>query len=99
MSRMIYYAIYDIVDDSTRQSTIQILKDAGFTRIQKSVFCGIMNNQQKTDLLEKIKAVINEEEDSFYLIASCSQCFGKVITLGRDFDAEYVTGNRPSMVF
>ena len=31
-----YYAVYDITDDSTRSDIVQILKDIGFVRIQKS---------------------------------------------------------------
>ena len=94
-----FYAIYDIVDNNTRESIIQILKDAGFTRIQKSVFCGGLNNQQKKDLIEKIKAVISQEADSLYLIMSCKQCFGNIITFGKNFDMEYAAGTRSSMVF
>ncbi len=94
-----YYATYDITDNNTRESTIQVLKDAGLIRIQKSVFCGNISNQQKKDMIEKIRQAINQETDSFYLIMSCNLCFGKMITVGRDFDAQYAQGKRPSMVF
>ncbi len=94
-----YYATYDITEDSIRKSVIQILKDGGMVRIQKSVFCGNISNQQKKDLIEQIKNTINQEVDSFYLIISCNQCFGKITTIGRNFDSQYVQGKRPSMVF
>ena len=93
-----YYAVYDITENSIRESLIHILKDASFVRVQKSVFCGRLSGQQKKDLIEKIKHVISEEDDSFYLIMCCNQCFGKIITLGKDFDAEYVSDQKPSMV-
>ena len=59
----------------------------------------MLANQQKKDVVEKIKNTINYETDSFYLIMSCDQCFGKVITIGQDFDVKYATDQKPSMVF
>ena len=97
--KSMYYAVYDITDNGIRESTIHILKDAGFIRIQKSVFCGKIGSQQKNDMIEKIKNSINLESDSFYLIMSCSQCFGKIVLLGKDFDVEYAAEKRSSMVF
>ena len=94
-----YYATYDITENVTRESIIQILKDAGLVRIQKSVFCGELSNQQKKDLTENIRKIVEQERDSFYLITSCNQCFGKMITIGKDFDEQYVQGKKPSMVF
>lgn len=95
----IYYAVYDIVANDTRESVIHILKDAGFIRIQKSVFCGKISNQQKKDLIERIQYVIDLDADSFYLIMSCNQCFGKITLLGKNFDIEYASGNKASLVF
>ncbi len=99
MITQMYYAVYDITDNGIRESLVQVLKDAGFTRIQKSVFCGKISNQQKKDILENVKNIINQDADSFYLIMSCSQCFGKIVTIGKKFDKEYVTDSKSSMVF
>lgn len=96
---MMYYSAYDITENNIRDSVIHILKDAGLVRIQKSVFCGNLSNQERKDLTENVKQVIDFETDSFYLIPSCNQCFGKIITIGQNFDAEYVQGKKPSMVF
>lgn len=98
MRQTMYYAMYDITENNTRDQVIQVLKDASLVRIQKSVFCGNLSNQQKKDLIERIKHVISEETDSFYLIMSCNQCFGKIITIGNDFDIDYVSDKKPSMV-
>lgn len=99
MKHVMYYAIYDIVENSIRESIIQVLKDYGFIRIQKSVFCGKLKNQQKKDLVSSANKIIDLQADSFYLLASCSVCFGNIITLGKSFDKQYVSGNRSSMVF
>ena len=93
-----YYAIYDISDDSTRSDIVQILKNVGFVRIQKSVFCGNLTSQQRKDIIESVKITIRNDNDSFYLIVSCKQCFGKIQIVGKDFDKKYVTNEKQSMV-
>lgn len=92
-----YYAVYDVSDDSTRTSVTHTLKNHGFVRIQKSVFCGNISNQQKKDLIETVKFLISKE-DSFYLILSCNRCFGRVLIVGKGFDKEYVAGKKDSIV-
>ena len=92
-----HYAVYDISDDSSRTAITHALKNQGFARIQKSVFCAAISGQQKKDLLEVVKAILSDD-DSFYLILSCNACFGKVDIVGRGFDREYVSGRRGSMV-
>ena len=97
MKKSMYYAVYDITDDSTRSSVIYILKNQGFTRIQKSVFCGSLSGQNKKDLIESIKIIVNEN-DSFYLILTCNRCFGKIKIIGKGFDKEYVSDKKPAVV-
>lgn len=98
MKKNMYYAVYDITENSIRTSIIQVLKNAGFIRIQKSVFCGRLSSQQKKDIIELIKELIKKEEDSFYLLLSCNQCFGKVQIIGKGFDKEYVIDKKPAEV-
>lgn len=93
-----YYVAYDVSDDDIRSGLIQILKDAGFTRIQKSVFCGKISQQQKKDIVEKVKQVITDD-DSFYMFLACQHCFGKVTIIGKGFDKEYVSNEKAAEVF
>lgn len=93
-----YYSIYDITDNSKRESIIHVLKNFGMTRIQKSVFCGMLTKQQKKDLIQQVNSINLLESDSFCLLMSCTQCFGNIIVIGQDFDREYVTDKKPSMV-
>jgi len=88
-----YYAVYDISNDKTRMQTIQILKNAGFTRIQKSVFCGSLSSQQKKNLVENLKQAAGKSE-SIYLILTCKHCFGKITIIGQGFDMEYVSNEK-----
>lgn len=97
MKESMYYAVYDISSDKTRVQVVQSLKDTGFVRIQKSVFCGVMSAQQKKDLIEKLKRIAGEDE-SIYLMLACQQCFGKVTIIGQGFDKEYVAGNKRGLV-
>jgi CRISPR-associated protein Cas2 len=92
-----YYAVYDLTDNNTRTSVIHALKNHGFVRIQKSVFCGNISNQQKKDLIETIKILISTD-DSFYLMLSCNRCFGRVVVVGKGFDKEYVADKKGSAV-
>jgi CRISPR-associated protein Cas2 len=93
-----YYAVYDISDDLVRKNVIRILKNAGFVRIQKSAFCGTLVNQKKKDLLEDIKQIIADERDSFYLILTCEQCFGRISIVGKGFDRQYAAGKKSAEV-
>lgn len=94
-----YYAVYDISNDRTRQRIVQTLKDAGFTRIQNSVFCGNLSSQQRKDFIEKTREVLVFDKDSLYLILTCNVCFGRVLMVGKGFDKEYVSDKRSSVVF
>jgi CRISPR-associated protein Cas2 len=93
-----YYAIYDVSDNAVRSSIIHILKNAGLVRVQKSAFCGTLSGQEKKDLLERIKFVMSDQDDSFYLIQTCNRCFGKISILGKGFDSEYVRGKKAGLV-
>ena len=93
MRENMYYAVYDISDAKTRLQTIQTLKDAGFVRIQKSVFCGRLSSQQKKNLVENLKRVSGAFE-SIYLIITCKHCFGKITIIGQGFDMEYVSDEK-----
>jgi len=88
-----YYAVYDISNDKMRMRTIDALKNAGFTRIQKSVFCGALSSQQKKNLIENLKRIVSKTE-SIYLILTCKHCFGKITIIGKGFDMEYVSDKK-----
>jgi len=97
VKKNMYYAVYDISGNNTRTRAVQALKDVGFIRIQKSVFCGSLSSQQKKDLIENLKRITGENE-SVYLILACQKCFGKVTIIGHGFDKEYVANDLESMV-
>ncbi len=93
MKENMYYAVYDISSDKTRLQIMQTLKNAGFVRIQKSVFCGSLSSQQKKNLVENLKQAARKPE-SIYLILACKHCFGKITIIGQGFDMEYVSNEK-----
>lgn len=93
MKTNLYYAVYDISLDLVRTKVIIALKNAGLSRIQKSLFCGMLNQQQLKDLKEKICPLVIGN-DRLYLIQSCEKCFGKLSTVGKGFDIDYITNRK-----
>lgn len=59
----IYIIAYDISDNKKRTQITKTLSDYG-VRIQKSVFECLLNNEQKNDLLFKLRLVIKKYPDN-----------------------------------
>lgn len=59
----IYIIAYDISDNKKRTNITKTLSDYG-VRIQKSVFECLLNNEQKNDLLFKLRLVIKKYPDN-----------------------------------
>ena len=97
MKNAMYYAVYDISNNRTRERVITVLKNTGFSRIQKSVFCGNIEPQQRKDLVEELKQITGENE-SVYLIQACNSCFGKLKIIGHGFDQDYISGKKVATV-
>lgn len=93
MKNNLYYAVYDISSSAIRTKIVIALKNAGLSRVQKSVFCGMLNNQQSKDLKEKLYPLV-VGDDRLYLIQSCENCFGKLTTIGKGFDTDYVANRK-----
>ena len=77
-----FYAIsYDIRDDRRRSSTGKILEKYG-ARIQRSVFeCALTSNQFR-ELLQKLEAFVDAEQDSLRFYPLCNACSGNITQLG-----------------
>lgn len=88
---MLVWVIYDIVEDKKRTKVSKACLDAGIYRVQKSVFLGDLNLNRIDELTEKIRELMNEEDDSVYIFPMCSEDFRKVKLLGQAFDKDLVT--------
>lgn len=84
--------MYDIEDDKARLKMSKVLLSMGFTRIQKSVFCGMHPaNQWETcrERLEKHFEKLGKESDSLYAFMIGKKNFEEMYRLGcsPDFDS------------
>lgn len=72
---------YDISDNRRREDLVRILLDYG-QRVQESVFW----LEAEEELLERMKGriekVLEEREDSVWLVPVCDGCAKKVVTVG-----------------
>ncbi len=78
---MKYIIAFDIVDDRIRQRAVKTLLEYSY-RVQKSVFEGFISKESLKELVDKMKDIINEEEDSVRFYPLCNACEKKVIVMG-----------------
>ncbi|MCM8771962.1 MAG: CRISPR-associated endonuclease Cas2 [Candidatus Omnitrophica bacterium] len=72
---------YDIQDDKKRHKVSQILENYG-TRVQYSVFECLINDEQLKKIKEKIKEIIDKENDSIRFYIICEGCLKKIEIVG-----------------
>lgn len=89
--------MYDIPDDNIRSKVAITLKNFGLTRVQYSIFCGLLNHQQERDITEQLKLEI-DKESSIYIIKGTKKCFSNIKVLGRGFNEEYVANKEDARV-
>lgn len=76
-----YLISYDIPDNKRRTKVANALEDYG-QRVQYSVFEVWLDPNTKRKLTQRLKRVINEEEDSVRFYWLCAQCQRRVTVLG-----------------
>ena len=82
MIRQLYLIVYDISDDRRR---LKIAKrcEAMADRVQRSVFEGYYSKSELEKLLEAVRQIMVEEEDSLRIYMLCERCRSKVATCGQ----------------
>lgn len=65
--------VYDISDDGLRNKLAELLKDLGFTRIQKSAFLGEVSEQERRDLEARIMRLGLGEGDVVDIFPICER--------------------------
>jgi CRISPR-associated protein Cas2 len=76
-----YLVSYDIVNDRRRVKAAKALEDYG-VRVQYSVFECLIDEQRLSQLIARLEAVINAEEDGVRVYTLCAACSGKVAIKG-----------------
>lgn len=75
--RGFFLLTYDIADPKRLAKVAKAMEAVG-ERVQDSVFEAYLNEAELEKLLQKIKKVINETEDSLRIYSLCVTCRGKV---------------------
>ncbi|MEN8133110.1 MAG: CRISPR-associated endonuclease Cas2 [Pseudomonadota bacterium] len=81
----LYLAAYDIRDPSRLRHALDVLLDFALGR-QKSVFECPLDGNEPSELIERIQAVIDPDEDRFALVRLDRRC--KTHALGRGVAVE-----------
>ncbi len=85
------WVVYDIADNTTRKNVARICLDKGLYRVQKSVFLGTLNVNERDSLALECEEIIDSDVDSVYVFPMDDESFKKVKLLGQAFDKEFVS--------
>jgi CRISPR-associated protein Cas2 len=77
----------------------KICKKAGLYRVQKSVFLGSMEENDKDTLELSIHELINQETDSVYIFPMSKNELRETALLGQAFDKKLVTDEVKALFF
>ena len=88
---MLVWVIYDITENSVRKKVSDRCKDYGLYRVQKSVFLGDLNANQRDSLAIECEGMIDIDIDSVYIFPMDDESFKKVKLIGQAFDKELVS--------
>ena len=85
------WVVYDITENSIRRKIANICLDKGLYRVQKSVFLGNLNANERDSLAIECEDIIDLDVDSVYIFPMDTESFRKVKLLGQAFDKELVS--------
>ena len=88
---MLVWVIYDITENGVRQKVSTRCKSYGLYRVQKSVFLGDLNSNDRDSLALECEELIDTEVDSVYVFPMDEQSFKQVKLIGQAFDKELVS--------
>jgi len=88
---LLVWVIYDITENRARQKVSDRCKNYGLYRVQKSVFLGDLNSNDRDSLGIECEELINTDSDSVYIFPMDDQSFKKVQLIGQAFDKELVS--------
>ncbi|MCD5425114.1 MAG: CRISPR-associated endonuclease Cas2 [Methanosarcinaceae archaeon] len=88
---MLVWVMYDISDNKIRKKVSDACKNYGLYRVQKSVFLGDLNANQRDSLGVECEDYVDGDVDSVYIFPMDEQSFKKVKLIGQAFDKELVS--------
>lgn len=96
---MICWVLYDIKKNGSRDKVAKICKQCGLYRVQKSVFLGSLENNDKDTLELSIHELIDEETDSIYIFPMSKNELRQTVLLGLAFDKKLITDEVKALFF
>lgn len=96
---MICWVLYDIKKNRPRGKVAKICKQSGLYRVQKSVFLGSLEDNEKDTLELSVNEWIDEETDSVYIFPMNKNELRQTALLGQAFDKKLVTDEVKALFF
>jgi CRISPR-associated protein Cas2 len=96
---MICWVLYDIKKNKPRGKVAKICKQSGLYRVQKSVFLGSLDDNDKDTLELAVSDQIDEETDSVYIFPMSKNELRQTALLGQAFDKKLVTDEVKALFF
>ena len=79
---MLTVVVYDISDNTQRTFLIKKLQHYGLKRIQKSVFTGYLEIDERLDLAEDMEKFLSKDTDSIIIFPICENCKSSILIEG-----------------
>jgi CRISPR-associated protein Cas2 len=96
---MICWLLYDIKKDKPRSKVAKICKQSGLYRVQKSVFLGSLEENERDTLNLRVNELIDEETDSVYIFPMSKNELRQTALLGQAFDKKLITDEVKALFF
>lgn len=96
---MICWVLYDIKKDKPRTKVSKICKKSGLYRVQKSVFLGSLEDNEKDTLELSVNDLIDTETDSVYIFPMSKNELRQTALLGQAFDKKLITDDVKALFF
>lgn len=87
---MLYWVMYDISNNKNRNNAVKACKNKGLYRVQKSIFLGTLNKNQKDELKLIMESLVDLDTDSVYIFPSTSEFLYDTDLIGNGFEREMV---------
>ncbi len=97
---MLYLVCYDVENNKIRTKIAKLLEKQGLTRVQLSVFVGLLSDLDKNIILEKIEQILDKKNQySFILLPLHQDMLGTLTEFSTNpLDWEYLNGTKLCMV-
>lgn len=79
---MLTLVVYDITDTPSRSHLIKKLQYYGLKRIQKSVFIGYLELNERLDLADEVEIYLSKDTDSIIIFPLCKNCKDSALIVG-----------------